>query len=81
MASIRAAAATPATRKPQNWLTPIRNAPEPPVVATSASEWPAKDWPRSTVNTPMTPEVMATTAPTSRAVRTGSLLNSPGAKM
>jgi hypothetical protein len=80
IASIRAAAATPATRKPQNWLIPTRNAPDPPVVATSASAWPAKDWPRSTVNTPMTPEVTATTAPTSRAVLTGPLPNSPGSK-
>ena len=62
MASISAAAAIPAARNPQNWLMPTRNAPDPPVVATSASEWPAKDWPRSTVNTPMTPEVTATTA-------------------
>ena len=80
MASISAAAAIPAARNPQNWLRPTRNAPDPPVVATSASEWPAKDWPRRTVNTPMTPEVMATTAPTSRAVLTGPLLNSPGSK-
>ena len=80
MASISAAAAIPAARNPQNWLMPTRNAPDPPVVATSASEWPAKDWPRSTVNTPMTPEVTATTVPTIRAVLTGPLLSSPGSK-
>ena len=78
--SISAAAAIPAARKPQNWLSPTRNAPDPPVVATSASEWPAKDWPRMTVKTPMTPEVTATMAPTSKAVLTGPLPNSPGSK-
>ena len=33
-----------------------------------------------TVKTPMTPEVTATTAPTSSAVLTGPLPNSPGSK-
>ena len=68
----------PKTRNPQNWLSPIRKAPAPPVVATSASAWPAKDWPRVTVNTPTTPEVIATTVPTSTATRTGPLDSRPG---
>ena len=57
---------------------PIRNAPEPPVVAMSASEWPANDWPRVTVNTPTTAEVMATTVPTASATCTGPLPKNPG---
>ena len=78
MISRNAAVPIPNTRKPQNWLSPIRKAPDPPVVATSASAWPAKDCPRVTVNTPTTPEVMATTVPTSSATRTGPLDSSPG---
>ena len=78
ISSMTAAPAMPASRKPQNWLTPTRNAPAPPVVATSASECPANDWPRTTVSTPTTPEVTATTVPTRTAVRTGPLLSSPG---
>ena len=73
-----AAPAMPAIRNPQNWPTPARNAPAPPVVAMSASECPANDWPRMTVSTPTTPEVTATTVPTRTAVRTGPLLSSPG---
>src|ERR1700743_2596153 len=78
MASRMIAAATPQARKPQNWSRPTRKAPEPPVVATSASECPANDWPRVTVNTPTTPEVIATTVPTRTATRTGLLDHSPG---
>ena len=48
------------------------------MVATSASECPANDWPRVTVNTPTTAEVIATTVPTSTATRTGLLDHSPG---
>ncbi len=77
---MNAAAPTPKARNPQNWLRPARNAPEPPAVDTSASECPANDWPRVTVNTPTTPEVIATTAPTSAAARTGPLPSRPGAK-
>ncbi len=76
-----AAATTPAIRNPQNWLRPTRNAPAPPVVATSPSECPANDWPRMTVSTPTTPEVIATTVPTRSAVRTGWLLTNPGSTM
>ena len=78
MISRIAAAATPKTRKPQNWFRPTKKAPEPPVVATSASECPANDWPRVTVNTPTTAEVIATTVPTSTATHTGLLDHSPG---
>src|SRR5215469_18832515 len=74
MASIVAEAAIPATRNPQNWLTPIRNAAAPPVVAMSARECPANDWVRSTENTPMMPEVIAAIPPMSSAVRTGPLV-------
>ena len=81
ISSMIAAPATPAIRNPQNWLTPMRNAPAPPVVATSASECPANDWPRMTVSTPTTPEVTATTVPTRNAVRTAPLLSSPGSTM
>ena len=80
MISRKAAAPIPKARKPQNWLRPMRKAAEPPVVATSASACPAKDWPRVTVNTPTTPEVTATTVPTSSATRTGPLDTSPGSK-
>ena len=42
--------------KPQSGLAPTRKAPEPPVVPRSPREWPAKDWPRTTVKTPTTAE-------------------------
>ena len=44
----------------------------------SASEWPANDWPRVTVNTPVTAEVMAMTVPTASATCTGALPKNPG---
>ncbi len=78
---MNAAAPAPKARYPQNWLTPTRNAPEPPVVAMSASEWPANDWPLVTVNTPTTAEVIAMTVPTARAMCTGPLAKKPGSKM
>lgn len=43
MTSMVAEAAIPAMRNPQNWLTPIRNAAAPPVVAMSARACPAND--------------------------------------
>src|SRR4051812_32521000 len=60
---------------------PIRNAPDPPVVAISASEWPANDWPRVTVNTPTTAEGTAMTVPTASAMCTGPLPKKPGSMM
>ena len=48
------------------------------MVAMSASEWPANDWPRVTVNTPTTAEVMAMTVPTASATCTGPLPKNPG---
>ena len=47
----------------------------------SASEWPANDWPRVTVNTPVTAEVTATTVPTASAMCTGPLPKKPGSMM
>ncbi len=76
--SMAPAPATPPATKPNNGLTPARNAPEPPAVATSASEWPANDWPRTTVNTPTTPETTATMLPTTHAMCTGPLEKKPG---
>ena len=46
----------------------------------SARECPANDWPRVTVNTPTTAEVMATTVPTASATCTGPLPKKPGSK-
>jgi len=57
---------------------PIRKAPEPPVVAMSAREWPANDCPRVTVNTPTTADVTAITVPTAKATCTGPLPKKPG---
>ena len=60
-------------------LAPTRKAPEPPAVPTSPRAWPAKDWPRMTVNTPTTAETTATSAPDRRAPRApGSLAKNPG---
>ena len=75
---MKAAAPAPNARYPQNWFSPTRNAPDPPVVAMSARECPANDWPRITVNTPTTAEVTAVTPPTSSAICTGVLLKKPG---
>ena len=47
----------------------------------SASEWPANDWPRVTVNTPVTAEVTAMTVPTASAMCTGPLAKKPGSTM
>ena len=38
-----------------------RTRPNRPVVATSVSAWPAKDWPRTTVKTPTIADTMALT--------------------
>ena len=57
--------------KPQSGLAPTRKAPDPPVVPTSPREWPAKDWPRMTVNTPTTADTSETMPPTTSATRTG----------
>jgi hypothetical protein len=65
---------------PYSGLTPTRKAAEPPAVPMSASEWPAKAWPRITVNVPTTPETMATTPPTIKATCTGELEKNPGSK-
>src|SRR5579864_3813266 len=78
--SMNAAAPAPNARYPQNWLTPSRNAAEPPVVEMSAREWPANDCPRVTVNTPTTADVTAITAPTASATCTGPLPKKPGSK-
>src|SRR5580700_3116936 len=80
MRSIASAPMTPPPRNPVSGLRPRSSAPEPPEVATSASECPAKDWPRSTVKTPTPAETMATIAPMSAAVCTGPLEKSPGSK-
>src|SRR5258705_6428629 len=47
----------------------------------SASEWPANDWRRVTVNTPVTGEGTATTAPTASAMCSGPLPKKPGSMM
>ena len=73
-----AAASTPMTRNPSSGLIPSRNAAAPPALLTSAREWPAKDCPRITVNTPTTPETTAAAPPITAAVRTGSLVKNPG---
>ena len=44
----------------------------------SASECPANDWPRVTVNTPTTADVTAMTVPTASAMCTGPLPKKPG---
>ena len=54
------------------------SAPDPPAAETSPSACPAKDWPRMTVNTPVTAETMATTAPIVAAVWTCALVKNPG---
>ena len=46
----------------------------------SAREWPAKDCPRVTVNTPTTADVIAMTVPTASAMCTGALPKNPGSK-
>lgn len=67
--------------KPQSGFAPTRKAPDPPVVPTSAREWPANDWPRMTVKTPTTADTSATRPPTTRATRTGPLEKKPGSTM
>ena len=64
----------------ESGLMPRRNEAAPPALLTSASAWPAKDWPRITVNTPTTPETTAAPPPMTAAVCTGSLVKKPGAK-
>ena len=78
--SIAPAPMTPPPRNPTRGLKPRKNAPEPPVVATSVSAWPAKDWLRTTVKTPTTAETIAVTVPIAAAVRTGPLEKKPGSK-
>src|SRR5579863_8149487 len=78
IASMAPAPTTPPATKPNSGLTPARNAPEPPAVATSASEWPANDCPRRTVKTPTTPDTTATMVPMRHATWTGWLTKKPG---
>ena len=80
MSSIAPAPMTPPPMNPTRGLRPRKNAPDPPVVATSVSAWPAKDWLRTTVKTPTTAETIAVTAPIAAAVWTGPLEKKPGSK-
>ena len=70
----------PTPTKPGSGLSPISSAPEPPAAETSPSAWPAKDWPRMTVNTPTTRTTTATTPPIEAATWTCGLAKKPGSK-
>ena len=79
--SITPAPAMPRPTNPASGLSPSSSAPEPPAADTSPSACPAKDWPRMTVNTPVTAETTATTAPIVTAMWTCGLAKKPGSKM
>ena len=78
--SITPAPAMPAPTKPGRGVSPSSSAPEPPAAETSPSACPAKDWPRMTVNTPVTADTTATIAPIEAATWTCGLVKKPGPK-